>query len=219
MRCSILVTAFLVRAREPKGWRDRLVANPARPHASRGRLWVATGVAVVAVVLLDVSPAQAQAGAGDGAEPEQVMAAFVSRFPHFVEWPDSALQGRETIDICVAEPDPFEEDLENLIEGEELHGRRLTIRRIGHPSRVEGCHVLFVSSPSERASEFLEQIEGQPVLTVGESSDFLDAGGIINLLIINQRVRFAVNADAASRAGLRLSSQLLGLATDVRGVP
>ena len=57
------------------------------------------------------------------------------------------------------------------------------------------------------------------VLTIGESPDFLREGGIINLLLVGRRVRFEVNPDAAARAGLRLSSQLLQLAVAVRGGP
>ena len=147
------------------------------------------------------------------------MAAFVYRFPQFIEWPPSALEGRETLDICVAEPDPFGTALIGLTKGEERDGRRITTRRISSPRMVEGCQVLFLSSVVSRASAFLEAAEGRPVLTIGESPDFLDRGGIINLLVVDHRIRFEIDADAATRAGLQLSSQLLGLAVAVRRAP
>ncbi len=64
----------------------------------------------------------------------------------------------------------------------------------------------------------LDAVGDQPVLTVGESSRFLDDGGVISLQVIDRRVRFEVSATAAERIGLRLSSQLLRLAVRVRGV-
>jgi hypothetical protein len=56
-----------------------------------------------------------------------------------------------------------------------------------------------------------------PILTVGDDSRFLDEGGDIQLKIVAGRVRFEVNAAAASRVGLKISSQLLQLALAVRG--
>jgi hypothetical protein len=58
-----------------------------------------------------------------------------------------------------------------------------------------------------------------PVLTIGESTTFLDEGGLINLRLVDGRVRFDVNVDAANRVGVRFSSQLLRLALSVRGQP
>lgn len=148
--------------------------------------------------------------------PDEVIAAFLLRFPQFVEWPESALEGRQDLQICVAEPDPFGSHLEALAEGEQLLGRRFTTRRVSGPGMLDGCHVLYVSSVANRASALLEAASERPLLTVGESSDFLAQGGIIHL-IIGPNVRFQVNAEAAERAGLQLSSQLLALAVSIWG--
>jgi hypothetical protein len=51
-----------------------------------------------------------------------------------------------------------------------------------------------------------------PVLSVGESSDFLELGGVANFILEGANVRFEIDADAAGRAGLRVSSRLLRLA-------
>ena len=47
----------------------------------------------------------------------------------------------------------------------------------------------------------------------------LESGGIIAMKIVDGRVRFVVNAKNAARNGLRISSQLLGLALTVREGP
>jgi hypothetical protein len=51
-----------------------------------------------------------------------------------------------------------------------------------------------------------------PVLSVGESPNFLKAGGMINLFVEGGRVRFDVNLSAASARGLVPSSKLLRVA-------
>lgn len=147
-------------------------------------------------------------------------AAFVSKFPHFAEWPESALADRATIDVCVARPNPFGEALSELIAGERLGERALNLRYIDGPERLPGCHVLFVTSrPSADRKRLLGRAAALPILTVGDYASFLDEGGIVKLQMIDGRVRFEVNVAPASRVGLRLSSQLLQLALNVRGGP
>jgi hypothetical protein len=53
-------------------------------------------------------------------------------------------------------------------------------------------------------------------LTVGESSGFVDQGGIIGLTTENDRVRFEVNLAAAERAHLKISARVMALAASVR---
>ena len=53
-----------------------------------------------------------------------------------------------------------------------------------------------------------------PTVRTGRE-EFAPQGGMIGFLVDNQRLRFEVNLDAAERANLRISSQLLKLATRV----
>jgi hypothetical protein len=145
-------------------------------------------------------------------------AAFVSKFPQFVEWPGSALDGHTTFSYCVARPNPFGRALDNLLSGEMLQGRRPSTREVGSADEIGACQVLFVSDrAAARQTALLAAASGLPILTVGESDDFLEAGGIINLRVVGGRIRFEVDAAAAARARLRLSAQLLQLAIAVRG--
>jgi hypothetical protein len=145
-------------------------------------------------------------------------AAVVSKFAQFAEWPGPALDGREQIEICVVQPNPFGTTLRELTTGERIGSRPLAIREVGRAQRLDSCHLLFVSAmtPAERRS-LLARTGSLPILTVGDSPDFLDEGGIIGLRVQEGRVRFEVDAAAADRAGIRLSSQLLRLAVRVKG--
>jgi len=147
----------------------------------------------------------------------RLKAAIVSKFPQFVEWPDAAVEGRKTIDVCVAAPDPFGTDLQDLVSGEELNGRTLALRRVDAPSQVSDCHVLFLPARSGARRTLLAAATHLPVLTVSDDPGFLDAGGIVALRVVDGRVRFEVDDGAARRVGLRISSQLLRLALSVRG--
>jgi len=51
-----------------------------------------------------------------------------------------------------------------------------------------------------------------PVLTIGESEQFLDAGGMISFVFEDAQLRFEVNPESAQKARLEISSKLLRLA-------
>ena len=57
------------------------------------------------------------------------------------------------------------------------------------------------------------------VLTVSDAPDFLKQGGMVQFLIVDKHVRFAVNLDAVDRTHLVLSSELLRVASAVTGKP
>ena len=52
----------------------------------------------------------------------------------------------------------------------------------------------------------------QRILTVADQDGFCQAGGMINLVSVKNRVAFEVNLTATAKARLRVSSQLLKLA-------
>jgi len=75
------------------------------------------------------------------------------------------------------------------------------------------CHVLFFC-PSEMPflARLLPPLQREGILLVGDSPGFLEAGGTINLVIANAKVRFEINRAAARRARLQIRSSLLRLA-------
>jgi hypothetical protein len=176
------------------------------------------GVTLAACLLvLGLPAARARVHAENVPEEYRLKAAFVYRFPQFVEWPPASWTGREALEICVSQPNPFGSSLAEFVEGESLKGKRFVVRQVTAKGRIESCHVLFVAQPEATKSGLLARAASLPILTVGDSPRFLDLGGIINLRLVDRRVRFEINLAAADRAGLRLSSQLLRLAMTVRG--
>lgn len=161
---------------------------------------------------------QAHPGRAQSAvDADQVMAAFVFRFPQFVQWPDSTLAAAERVELCVGEADPVAAPLRDIVEGQRLNGRPLAVRTVDRPEAIAGCHVLFLPEDEPARRALLDAAHGRPVLTVGASERFLEEGGMIRLFILDRRIRFEVDAEAARQAGLQVSAQLLALAVRVRG--
>ena len=153
----------------------------------------------------------------------KVKAAFLLNFINFIEWPEEVLvQSGPDFNIAILGEDPFGSAI-NTIDGKPAKGRTIKIKKIAGLQYIEElkkCHIVFVSSSqSEILSEIIEALQDYNVLIVGDTEGFAHMGCMINFTIADKKVRFEVNIGAADRAGLKISSKLLKLATIVAEEP
>ncbi len=143
-----------------------------------------------------------------------IKAAFLLNFTRYVRWPEqSFIAADDPFDFCILGIDPFGDVLERKVAGQISQGREIRIRRIPDVRHAVGCHLVFIGAgEAKRQPESLATLQNQPVLTVGEADRFLEQGGIIRLLVVEDNVRFEINAGQAKRSQLRISSRLLELA-------
>lgn len=148
----------------------------------------------------------------------RIKAAFLYNFVKFVDWPTEVLpEANDTISICVLSEDPVVYEALETIKGKTVKGRRLTIRRADTAKDLESCQVAFFGfSEEKRLPQVMRTLQASSVLTVGEVDRFAQSGGIINLVVENNKVRFEINVERAERARLKLGSQLLSLAKVVK---
>lgn len=147
---------------------------------------------------------------------DDIKAAFLFNFTKFVEWP--AADRTRPFRICtVAEP-AFGTAVDRTISGETAGGRPIEHVTPATPDAARACDILFVGQlETGRVERWMGAVRGTPILVVGESRAAWDRGAHINFVVDENRVRFDVNADAASRAGLTVSSKLLRVARTVAG--
>jgi hypothetical protein len=165
---------------------------------------------LLAVCLLGSSTA---AGLEADAHPGEyaVKAAFLYNFARFVEWPPELPPGPFV--VAVLGTDPFGSALDSTFANKSIQGRQLDIRRVTRPEDAGDAQVVFIATTEARQlREILKALGSASVLTVGESEGFALAGGIVGFRMSGNRVRFDINLGQASRARLRISSELLKLA-------
>jgi hypothetical protein len=149
--------------------------------------------------------------AGSDLDEYQVKAAFLFNFAKFVAWPDHDSTG--PLVVGIVGDDPFGDTIDRIVRGKTINGRGIVIRRHNRGDDLRTSHIVFISASEGRhVGDILLRARGAAVLTVGETEDFLRAGGLVQFFIENNRIRFAINADAAGAAGLKIKSQLLSLA-------
>lgn len=161
-----------------------------------------------AFVLTVISPARAQ----DASLEDRVKATFIFNFIQFSEWPRSTAGG-PSFAICIV-GDSFHAVMEETVRGESVNGQPVTVRELTQSRDAPGCRVIYFRNSANRAAaqEILNTAKGSPILTVGETPEFLTNGGIVRFTRVRNRIHFQINPDAAEKVALSISSRLLRLA-------
>jgi hypothetical protein len=143
----------------------------------------------------------------------QIKAVFLFNFLQFVEWPSSVFASdSDPIRIGILGDDPFGSSLDETVQNETIHNRRLVVQRSHRADDLKNCQLIFIAkSENRRLEEILPLLDTRPVLTVGEADSFARCGGIIAFYPEGKKIRFEINSSMALRHGLKMSSQLLGL--------
>jgi hypothetical protein len=151
----------------------------------------------------------------------QVKAAFLYNFAKFVEWPAGTFaSSTDPIGICIVGQNPFGSTLENMVQSKKVEDRTFAVRRLPDTQQASQCQILFIGAAEwKRTRSLLEAVKIPGVLTVGESDDFTDLGGIISFRLDGPRVRIKVDLQTAEHARLRISSKLLSLAEIAKKQP
>jgi hypothetical protein len=176
--------------------------------------WRSRVTAALATALLVCMPAFSGI-AGQPSTEYRIKAAFLYNFTSFVTWPEDLAGGSE-FTLCVFGNDPFG-DLLDKLAGKPVKDKQLAVRRLDSLALLDQCKLVFISEmPNDQIGAALSLLHDLPVLTVSDMRGFTELGGIIEFRIIENKVRFDINVNAAESSGLSISSKLLSLATRFR---
>jgi hypothetical protein len=173
------------------------------------------------VVACALTLAPAPAPAQDRSLEFGVKATYLYKFAAFVQWPDDAFDSPgDPLTLCVVGTDPVTALVDEAASGQQVAGRAIAVRHVASLERDTRCHILYVASG--RASVLartLERVRGMPVLTVADAAPPTIEGLVVNLMVLDGRVRFEIDLRAAAENRLVVSSKLLAVAADVRQNP
>ena len=165
---------------------------------------------LLAAVFCTATVAEQRTSSGE----DDIKATFLFNFTKFVEWPSPP--AAEPFRLCVVAEPAFGASVDRIVAGEAAQGRPIVRVTPATPDAARNCEMLFIGrNEADRVDRWIAAVRSMPVLVVGESRGFCEHGGHINFVVEDNHVRFDVNRDAASRAGLTISSKLLRIARQV----
>jgi hypothetical protein len=175
---------------------------------------------ILACLMLVFLSILGQPAAAQDALPEaDLKAAVLYNFTKYVEWPAEAFaSAEEPLVVGVFGEESFTKTLRTLLADKTAHKHPFVVRRLTNDAEAKGCHILFFqANETRRMGRLYETIKRSPILTIGESEEFMDQGGMVNLFFEDKQVRFEVHPPTAENAKLSVSSRLLRLAKIRRG--
>lgn len=178
---------------------------------TRPRGYIGRAAALLAVVLA-WTPSQAERAPTEVA----VKATYLVKFGAYVNWPGGTLAGEAApVVICLVGRDPFGQVADRAAAGQTIDQRPILVRRLARIDREAGCHIAYLAGSREQTvSDGIAATRGMPVLTVTDTRHALTRG-MVHFETNANRVRFHIDAGAAVRSGLTISSKLLSLALSV----
>ncbi len=141
-----------------------------------------------------------------------VKAVLLFRLPQFVYWPQSDKAPVSTA-LCVQGSHPFGNLLQQLTRNA---ATTVELRFLDSAAGYAGCDLLFISrSEAGQLDVLLQRAEGRRLVTVSDIPGFTRAGGMVELVVLGEKVGLALNRRVAQRKGFDFNAQLLSLAQRV----
>ena len=146
-----------------------------------------------------------------------IKAAFVYNFVLFTEWPQEALKGAESINVCVNAASEMQEALLAL-NGKSAKGLSVKVVKLNALDQgLKQCQVLYVDRMDRSKWSALSQTSAvNGILTISDDSEFGRNGAMVVLELTNNKMVFDINPGVARKSSLIFSSKLLRLARTVR---
>ncbi|NVO00779.1 MAG: YfiR family protein [Geobacteraceae bacterium] len=147
----------------------------------------------------------------------EVKAAYIYNFAKYVEWPvTTSAQETSTLYFCVIGYAPFNASVMAPLTEKQLKNRRVSIRELTFDDDISRCNLLFINPQARNnLTNILKSATENSILTVSDIKGFATAGGIIEFIPMGNKIRFRINNRSARMSNLKISSQLLNLATSV----
>jgi hypothetical protein len=182
------------------------------------RRWIIFA-ALCALGILHLRPCMAQPTTPVG--PADIEAAYLYNFGKFIDWPTPDPDTTPAqFSICIVGKDEFGSTLDSLVQNDTVKGHAIITKRLPSVADVDACQILFLATSEKiRLARDLDALREKPILTVSAIPGFLNRGGMIQFIVQDNRVRFAVNLASTTHVHLALSSELLKVAVFVNSKP
>jgi hypothetical protein len=150
------------------------------------------------------------------AQEYQLKAAFLVNFAKFITWQPGTFAGeQQEFVVCIAGKDPFGGALTG-IESKQIDNRPIRLVYVESLADIPSCHLLFVSqSERNNLDQLTSYLNQTATVTVSDINGFTEYGGMIEFVILENRLSFKINHSAMKQRGIQASASMLHLAAAV----
>ncbi len=149
-------------------------------------------------------------------EKQAVLAVLTLNVARFTHWPEHSFNNaKASLNLCVFGDNVVQQSFEN-IDNRAVNNKTIHIINLSRLRNLKQCHVLYLGElERKKLSPLFMELINQPILTIGENMEFLQAGGMVGLEKINGKIQLSINLPMIKQSKLVISSRLLKLANIV----
>lgn len=145
---------------------------------------------------------------------EHLKAVFILNFTQFIEWPSSNWKtDDDPLIINVLGDKSFGNFLRKVVKGEMKGTHPIVVLDVNSIEDLTFSHILFIGKNYDNdLNEVFSRVNTTGTLTVSDTKDFAERGGIIRFYLENGKMRIQINRTAALIGELQISAKLLSVA-------
>ena len=149
-------------------------------------------------------------------EEDQVKAVFLYNLVNFVNWPENALNQCDSFIITVVGNRRFADLVGEAVKDEFKANLKLQVQYMEDLDNAQYntcCGMIFIDRKyQETWLKHKDSFVEKPILIVGESPNFIEQGGMVNLLKKGKRIQIEIGMQQSEYVGISYSAKLLRLA-------
>jgi hypothetical protein len=169
----------------------------------------------------------ASRGVPEVANEYKIKTALIYNFLKLTEWPEAPAGAEDKVHTLglLGNDDTYEACM--TLKGRTARNKTVQLVRLSpkdlkdkDSKALKDVDILYYTHTLDSKEKLemktvLAAVKGKTVLTIGETSGFLEQGGIINFFVADNRIRFEVNLYAAKNTGINIKTSVLKLAERV----
>jgi hypothetical protein len=143
-----------------------------------------------------------------------VKAGYIEKFTHFIEWPEKEINNDSVFKIAVIGGNNYGSNLEEIFAEVNVYNKPVRINYIKSVGDIKNSKVVVIvgTMQNQLLDQILNYTSGKPILTISEGVGYGKRGILINMVLVNNYIRFEINKRTLSKSGLKINSLLLNSA-------
>ena len=156
-------------------------------------------------------------GLAEGVDEYLLKAAFFERFTRFADYGPPQVEQDRFFVIAVLGENPFGDRLDRVYKEQRILNRPVKLVYTDRVDQIGRPDILYIGQDKRKELEdILARIQGHQIITIADSPALSGKGVMINLLLVDNKIRFEIDLDAASKQNIKFDRILLANAIIVK---
>ncbi len=151
------------------------------------------------------------AGLSQVSSVSQAQSMFIYNFSRLIQWPAGSSSGEFVIGV-IGDNEVYS-SLLSFVANKKVGAQSIVVKKFEDPQSISRCQILFVGdSKISKFPEVINRIQGFNSLVITEKRGMINSGSAIDFILVEDKLKFVMNAENAVKYNLTVSKSLEDMA-------